>query len=642
MAAADLLGGDDEDLPPEERARRERLREVSGGITAYSVAADWSCVAFVLSGTLYVHDLHDSVRSLDTGGPCANPTCAPDGSRVAVTRGRSVVVVEVSGGPATTLLAPGPDEESVSYGSADFIAAEEMGRYRGMWWAPDGDRLLVARVDESPVAQWWISDPAAPEVAPAPIRYPAAGEANAAVTVVTVDLTGSVTPVPLPDFEYLARARWDEHGVLLALQDRAQTRIRTLMGLDPAELVTVAEQDQHPWTELLPGAPRMTDSGLADSEVDPATDTRRLVVRDGDGSVATQTPAGLQVHAVVSADDAGIVFTGSEADPATCDLWLMDPAGVTHRLSEPGGWSSGSARSGTVVCARADLAAPATAVTVSRAGTSWRIPSYAEAPDLTIRPEILRDVSGWGHITVLWPGGEPSEAPLPVVMSPYGGPHAQRSIRAAGAFATEQWLADHGFCVIVADGPGAPSRPTNEFAIAGDLAGPPLAGQIAALHTVAQAHPGRLDLSRVGIRGWSFGGYLAALAVLRRPDVFHAAIAGAPVTEWRLYDTHYTERYLGVPQAGTYDASSLLPLPAAAEIPRPLLLIHGLADDNVVVAHTLQLSSALLAAGYPHTVLPLSGVTHMTPQEVVTENLLRWELEFLTTHLTGTARPPSP
>ena len=136
----------------------------------------------------------------------------------------------------------------------------------------------------------------------------------------------------------------------------------------------------------------------------------------------------------------------------------------------------------------------------------------------------------------------------------------------------------------------------------------------------------------MAIRGWSFGGYLAALAVLRRPDVFHAAIAGAPVTDWRLYDTHYTERYLGTP---TYEPERLRPHVAARRVAasrgseRPLLLVHGLADDNVVAAHTLQLSSALLAAGRPHQVLPLSGVTHMTPQEVVAENLLLLQLDFL-------------
>ncbi|MSX92026.1 MAG: prolyl oligopeptidase family serine peptidase, partial [Actinobacteria bacterium] len=184
------------------------------------------------------------------------------------------------------------------------------------------------------------------------------------------------------------------------------------------------------------------------------------------------------------------------------------------------------------------------------------------------------------------------------------------------------------FAVLVTDGRGTPGRGSEwERAVLHDLATAPLDDLVDALHAAAQEYP--LDLTRVGIRGWSFGGYLAALAVLRRPDVFHAAVAGAPVTEWRLYDTHYTERYLGDPtvDARPYAASSLLPI--ADELTRPLLLVHGLADDNVVAAHTLQLSNALLAAGKPHEVLPLVGVTHMTPQEVVAEHLLLHQLEFL-------------
>jgi dipeptidyl-peptidase-4 len=135
----------------------------------------------------------------------------------------------------------------------------------------------------------------------------------------------------------------------------------------------------------------------------------------------------------------------------------------------------------------------------------------------------------------------------------------------------------------------------------------------------------------VAIRGWSFGGYLAALAVLRRPDLFHAAVAGAPVTDWHLYDTHYTERYLGQPEHGddAYERSSLISLPERAMVRRPLMLIHGLADDNVVVAHTLRLSGALLAAGYPHSVLPLTGATHMAAQETIRENILLLQLDFL-------------
>ena len=205
----------------------------------------------------------------------------------------------------------------------------------------------------------------------------------------------------------------------------------------------------------------------------------------------------------------------------------------------------------------------------------------------------------------------------------------------AHAYTTSQWFADQGYVVVITDGRGTPGRGGDwERQVYGDLAAPVLADQVDALHAVAELYPGRLDLGRVGIRGWSFGGYLAALAVLRRPDVFHAAVAGAPVTDWALYDTHYTERYLGHPATDPQHYAQTSLLNDAANLERPLMLIHGLADDNVVSAHTLQLSRALLEAGRPHTVLPLSGVSHMTPQEVVAENLLQLQVEFLRSNLT--------
>ena len=189
----------------------------------------------------------------------------------------------------------------------------------------------------------------------------------------------------------------------------------------------------------------------------------------------------------------------------------------------------------------------------------------------------------------------PGSRRLPVVLSPYGGPHHAEVLAAAGAYGEDQWLADQGFCVVVADGRGTPGRgPAWDRAVLHDLAGPVLDDQVTALEAVAATWPDDVDTTRVGIRGWSFGGYLAALAVLRRPDVFHAAVAGAPVTEWRLYDTAYTERYLGDPTQDPtpYDACSLLPL--AHSLTRPLLIIHGLTDDNVVVgAHAA-------AVGRPH------------------------------------------
>ncbi|MCX8528232.1 MAG: S9 family peptidase, partial [Candidatus Nanopelagicales bacterium] len=218
---------------------------------------------------------------------------------------------------------------------------------------------------------------------------------------------------------------------------------------------------------------------------------------------------------------------------------------------------------------------------------------------------------------------------LPVIMAPYGGPHAARVRYALGAFSADQWLADQGYAVVIVDGAGTPGRgPSWEFEIEHDLAGVILQDQIDGLHALAARNPD-LDLTRVGITGWSFGGYLAALAVLDRPDVFHAGVAGAPVTDWALYDTAYSERYLGTPQDNpeAYRATSLIE--RAESLTRPLLIIHGLADDNVLASHSLRLSTALLGAGREHGFLPLSGVTHMTPQLSVAENLLRMEVAFL-------------
>jgi dipeptidyl-peptidase 4 len=256
------------------------------------------------------------------------------------------------------------------------------------------------------------------------------------------------------------------------------------------------------------------------------------------------------------------------------------------------------------------------------------IGSLAEPPPLRPGVRLLRLGPRELRAALLLPAGSPP-GPLPVLLDPYGGPHHRRVLAVRSGFLGSQWFADQGFAVVIADGRGTPGRgPEWERAVAGDLAEPVLQDQVDALAAAAQANAD-LDLSKVAIRGWSFGGYLSALAVLRRPEVFHAAIAGAPVTDWRLYDTHYTERYLGHPDQdpAAYERSSLFG--DAAKLSRPLMIIHGLADDNVVVAHSLRLSSALLAAGRPHQVLPLSGVTHMASQEQVAENLLLLQVDFL-------------
>ncbi|GHH75066.1 hypothetical protein GCM10018793_17450 [Streptomyces sulfonofaciens] len=231
--------------------------------------------------------------------------------------------------------------------------------------------------------------------------------------------------------------------------------------------------------------------------------------------------------------------------------------------------------------------------------------------------------------------------PLPVLADPYGGAGSQRvTAELDWRCLVSQWFAEQGFAVLVADGRGTPGRgPEWERAVHGDLYTPALDDQVSALHETARRHP-ELDLGRVGIRGSSFGGSLAALAVLRRPDVFHAAVASAPVTDQRLYHAHWRERFLGHPDEfpERYDAASLVA--AAPRLTRPLLLVHGLADRKVHPAHTARLSGALLAAGRPHEVLFLPGVGHRTVGGPVTEQLLHHQARFLHRHLDE--RPAAP
>ncbi|GAA2075756.1 S9 family peptidase [Actinomadura alba] len=624
------LDAGDENLPAEERARRERARESAGGIVGYATDRDVTLAAFSLAGRLFVADLVDgAVRALDAAAPVFDPRPDPAGRQVAYVSGRTVRVIDLGkdgGAGRDDRALVQPESEQVSYGLAEFIAAEEMGRMRGHWWAPDGGSLLVARVDETPVVRWHIADPAEPAAPPVEIAYPAAGTPNAYVGLVLLKVDGRRTGVAWDrgEFPYLVAVHWDEHGPLIVVQSRDQRVIRVL-AVDPISGDTELVHASHDpvWLDIVAGVPARTKAGeLVWTTDDRETDTRRLTV----GGVPV-TPPGLQVRSVLGVDGDTVLFTASE-EPTEIHVWSHTPDGLT-RMTDGSGVFSGLRAGGRTLLtgSRLDEAGVSTWLT----GSDVRIPSLAETPVITPSVRLVTAGERGVRTAVVLPAGwEPGADPLPVLMDPYGGPHAQRVLAAQRAYREAQWLADQGFAVVIADGRGTPGRgPRWERAIRGDFAGPVLEDQIAALEEAARLYPGALDLSRVGIRGWSFGGWLAALAVLRRPDVFHAGVAGAPVTDWALYDTHYTERYLGHPdeEPETYARNSLLN--DAPKLERPLLIIHGLADDNVVAAHTLRLSSALLAAGRPHTVLPLSGVTHMTPQQVVAENLLHLQVDFL-------------
>ncbi len=627
---ADLVGaGADEDLSAEERARRERVRETAGGIVSYAIDRDARVAALVQAGRLFVADLLSGQTSeLDVPAPVFDPRPDPSGRRVAFVHARGLHLVELDGGTVTRLA--GEDEPTVSWGTAEFVAAEEIGRERGYWWAPEGDALLATRVDEAPVAELWIADVANPGSAPRPVRYPPAGSTNAAVDAYLVPLDGGAPVRVVFDrdaYPYLAAAHWDERGPLIAVQSRDQRRLLVL-AVDPVsgETSTLGTQVADDWVDLIAGVPRR----LADGRLVTAGAVGDAIALRVDERAVT--PAELEVRAVLSVEGQEILFTAN-AQPTEVQVWRWHASeGLAPLTATPGVHTAVSAGGVRVFGSSA----------IDRDGVRWEtgehvFESHAERPVLAPSVQLLTVGDRGLQAGLVLPRDHEPGRKLPVLMDPYGGPHFQRVTAARRGWLESQWLADQGFAVIVADGRGSPGRGVSwARQVRGDLATPALEDQIAALDAVASAHPD-LDLGHVAIRGWSFGGFLAALAVLRRPDVFHAAVAGAPVTDWRLYDTHYTERYLGTDPDGedraAYDRSSLLN--DAAHLRRPLLLIHGLADDNVVAANTLRLSQRLTESGRLHTVLPLTGITHMTPQESVAENLLTLQVEFLHAALAG-------
>ncbi len=635
-----------------EKARRERAHEQATGIVGYSLDRDGRRAAFTLTGRLFVADLVGSggVREITTGGPVFDPRLDPTGNHIAYASARSLRVVTVTSTPSGNnrgtddrlLIA----EDAVSWGVAEFVAAEEMGRQRGFWWAPDGAGLLAARVDESPVRKWHIADPAHPAREPAVVAYPSAGTANAKVSLAYLRLDGSRVDISWDSsaFPYLVSMRWPRgFAPLLTVSSRDQQTMRIFdVDITTGTTQLVREDTDQHWVDIVPGVPdRLPDGRLV--WVTDNDDTHRLVI----GSEFV-TPIGLQVNSVLTICATDILLSAS-TEPTEQHLWFV----VAAKHSEPKhsesqgnqaghggletsceplttapGVHAGTGASDVLVTVSASLAYDNVHAVISRNGSKiGEIASLAEpapfSPNVSISRQCGRELR-----TALVLPRDHDGSPLPVLMDPYGGPHALRVLSTRSAYLNAQWLADQGFAVVIVDGRGTPGRGIAwEREISGDLATPVLQDQVDALQSLAADHS-ELDLSRVAIRGWSFGGYLAALAVLRRPDVFHAAVAGAPVTDWRLYDTHYTERYLGVDSSTpAYDESSLIR--DAAALSRPLMLVHGLADDNVVVAHTLALSAALLEAGRPHTVLPLSGVTHMTSQETVAENLVSLEIEFI-------------
>ena len=645
LDAETLLGGADEHLSPEEKARRERMRKATRGIAGYQLSRDGARLLVPLGGRLFVVERDGGARrELDTGeGYPYDPRLSPAGDRVGFVVDGDLWVAPLAGGaPRRLTTRPGP---TVEHAVAEFVAQEEMGRTRGYWWSPDGARIAYQRSDLAEVDTLWVADPANPDRAPTPFRYPRAGTTDATVTLGIVAATGGDTTWVEWDrarWPYLCRVTWDEGAPLtLIVMNRAQTELAVLAVDDRSgATTTLLTETDEAWLNLpSKELPRWLPDGSAFLWESERTGAWQLELRRKDGALAralTAPDAGYQGFIGLDAE-ARLVWFEASADPTQTQVWQAPLDGAPRPVTTEDGVHGGKLleHGGLVVVTSMPRAGGIRTELRGRDGAVIaELPSVAEAPAAWPAPEwTTAEVDGrTHHAVIVRPRDFDPARRYPVLVHVYGGPHARMVMATPKPYLLDQWYADAGFVVVAIDGRGTPNRGRAwERAVHKDLITIPLADQADALRALAARYP-ELDLDRVGIYGWSFGGYVSAMAVLLRGDLFRAAVAGAPVTDWALYDTFYTERYMQTPQANPEGYLATRAMTHADKLERPLLLVHGTTDDNVHFAHTMALAEALFRAGKPFELLPVTA-THMTPDPELALSLHRRQLAFFREHL---------
>jgi len=648
IAPAQLLKGAEEKLSPEEKARRERMRVSVGGFTDFQLSKDGSRVLLSLSGKLYLLERSTrEVRQINTGiGTLLDPKFSPDGQRIAYVLDHDVFVFDLGTQTERRVTIGGTDK--LRHGVAEFVAQEEMGRFSGYWWSPDSRFIAYAETDHEGVEVWNVADPAKPDEPPFASYYPRPGKKNVKVRLGVIPVDGGQTVWMHWDAErypYLTSVVWEKNGPLtLAVQTRDQREL-ALLEADAGSGRTTAlltERDAA-WIDVRQDVPRWLPDGQGFLWASEKKEGWQLEWRQRTGEfhrVLAQAGDGFRELLHVDEKSGEAFFIGCP-DPTQFQLYKVAPASAPVALTHEVGNHSGSFGEGSAVYVR--TISPLDAMprsTVHRADGSLvgELPSVAEEPPFVPRVQLTKAGAGAGfYAALVRPRNFEATQRYPVIDYVYGGPlpptwHGVVTT-SMNVWLGAQWLADQGFIVVSIDGRGTPGRGHDwERAIGKHFGSVPLEDQITALRELGRKYP-ELDLERVGIYGWSFGGYMSALAVLRRPDVFKAGVAGAPPADWLDYDTFYTERYLGMPDtdADAYTEGSLLTY--AGSLQRPLLLIHGTGDDNVYFRHTLRLANALFRAGREFGLLPLSSMTHMTPDPVVREQLYSRIARYFQTHL---------
>ena len=601
------------------------------GVDGYAINPSGRLAALHRDGVLVVArlDTEGEERTVRTAGPVADPRPDPNGRRVAYVTGRSVRVLDLVTGD-DVLLAGELDSDDVWWGVAEPTAAEAFGRTRGYWWSPDGNAILAIRLDNARVRRRFMPDSSGPGRKPRAELYPVAGTPYPDASLHLLDLDGGWVDIhwDRETYPYVASVSWSDVGGPLVTVLRRLQQHGLVLAIDPrtGETQVHAELADPRWVEPIAGSPRYLPDGrvLIGGELASDGYDARCLFADG----GLLTPPSLYVRRVRGMLGHDLLLEASEGEPSEQHLYRVStrPAAAAmevQRLTPRAGWHVGYVGGKTLVVGSRSLDHTGTQWTVyARGAVVGRLKSESLAPPYAPRPVLERVTDRRLPTGVVYPRAHVTGRRLPVLVDIHGGPGHQEVVAARENWLERQWWADAGFGVVVVDNRGTPGiAPSFEKVVHRRIADIALADQVDALTALAEKHPD-LDLSRVAIRGRFFGGWLAALAALRRPDVYGCAVAAWPICDWTLHSAAYTERLLGLPDEAheVYERASLAHAVEESGPRRPLLIIHQTGD-----AHTARLLSALRTAGHPHTVLEAA--------QDESDALLALELDFVRRNL---------
>ncbi|MBK5911132.1 hypothetical protein CCR85_06460 [Rhodothalassium salexigens] len=659
-----LLGGEVEALSEVEKARRERQRITGSGIVAYQWSPDGRSLLFPLGGDLYLltPEAADgdgpggTVRRLtETDATETDAKFSPQGRYVSFVRDADLYVIELDSGAETRVTrVPEGSDGAIINARAEFVAQEEMKRTTGYWWAPDDSRIVYARVDRSPVAEVARYEVTADGgVTTVAQRYPFAGTDNALVELRVVAPDGGgdrALGVGADSSSYIARVAWmpDSARVTVQRQSRDQKRLDLLsVAVDTGAVETLLTETADTWVNIHHN-PVFVDDGRAfvwTSERSGYPQLYRVDVESA--TMARLTRGAWAVLSSPSVDEAGgwVYFTANADTPVERHFYRvpLDPAPEDMaRVTRPAGWHSASVSpDGRFVVDR--YSAPDTPPRVAlltaegervaylsenRLGADHPYAPYLEA-HAPVRFGTIEAEDGTAlHYSLRLPADYEAGRRYPTVIAVYGGPGVQR-VSKSWSVDFNQILARQGYAVMSLDNRGSANRgQAFEGAIYRRMGQAEVADQLAGLDHLIEA--GIADPERVGVWGWSYGGYMTLMLLAQAPERFAAGLSVAPVTDWTLYDTHYTERFLGLPQDHDgYAASNVFRYLDGFRDDR-LMLVHGMADDNVFFDNSVKLISALQDRRVRFDLMGYPGKRHGIRGTDTRAHLWRDALDFFT------------